>query len=694
MKRRMLFVAALVALLCGALHAQSQPPVIQTTSLLTGTVGVAYSQTLRAALGTPPYTWSLGEVGALPAGLTLSSSGVISGTPKAAGTGSVPIYVTDSLKSTGYKVFDWTVILPPLTITTVAALPSGTVGVVYSQSFAATGGTGPYTWSAIPEVLPPGLTLDAAGDLGGAPTQSGTFNFNVTVTDSAEVSVSKGFTVTVSAQLSITTGSLLPSGTVGVAYSLALAATGGTPPYANWRVVALALPSGLTLDAATGAISGTPLEAKKYVVQISVSDSAGKSTAKIFDLTINPAAFTITTASPLPNATAGTAYSQNLAATGGTPTYTWTAASLPSWLSLSSAGVLSGTPTQSGTFPFTVTVTDSAKATASKPFSLTVNPAVLSITTASPLPNGTMGAAYSQTLAATGGTPTYSWTAASLPSWLLLSSVGVLSGTPTQSGVFTLTVIVTDSAKPAVTASKQFTLTVAVPAAPALSVTGLTDTVSPAQQPTVDVQLSSPYSLAITGTITLTFAADAVNPSDDPSIQFSTGGRTLGFTIPAGQTSASWPSSHNIQTGTVAGTITLTPNFSAGGQNITPTPAPSRSVTIARAVPKINSVQVVKTSGGFNVLVTGYSTPRQVTQAAFSFTATSGGNLQTTQLTVLSDSAFTTWYTGTSSAAFGSSFLYTQPFTVTGDLSAISSVSVTLSNAVGSSTAVSATFPP
>ena len=153
---------------------------------------------------------------------------------------------------------------------------------------------------------------------------------------------------------------------------------------------------------------------------------------------------------------------------------------------------------------------------------------------------------------------------------------------------------------------------------------GLTDTVTPAQQPTFDVQLSAAYPLTITGTVTLTFTPNAVNAADDPAIQFSGGGRTLNFTIPAGQTSAFPTTLPSIQTGTVAGEIDLTLSYFAGGQNITPANPPVRSMTIARAAPKINSVQVVKVAGGFNVLVTGYSTPRQVTQAVFTFTPQPG----------------------------------------------------------------------
>jgi len=277
------------------------------------------------------------------------------------------------------------------------------------------------------------------------------------------------------------------------------------------------------------------------------------------------------------------------------------------------------------------------------------------------------------------------------PGLTLDSNAAALSGAPTQSGAFSFTLRVTDSSGGA--AAKQFSLTVNPPA-PAVSVTGLPDVANPAQQPAFDVQLGSPYALAITGRARLEFVPDAVVPSDDPSIQFSTGGRTVNFTIPAGQTRATFPTSTPaIQTGTVAGRIILTiDQLLAGGQNITPTPAPSRTVQIARSAPRINSVQVARTGSGFNLLITGYSTPREVTQAVFTFTPAAGGNLATTSLTVPVSAAFTTWYGGANSGQFGSSFLYTQPFQVQGAIGAIGSVSVVLSNSAGTSQPASANF--
>jgi hypothetical protein len=163
----------------------------------------------------------------------------------------------------------------------------------------------------------------------------------------------------------------------------------------------------------------------------------------------------------LPNGTVGVSYSQTLSVTGGTSPYTWSIAtgSLPSGLSLSSSGVVSGTPTTAGG-PTSITfkVTDLTSTTATKSLSIAITTPP-SISTSS-LPNGTVGTAYSQTLAATGGTSPYSWTviAGSLPSGLTLSSSGLISGTPTTAGGPTsITLKVTDNNN--ITATKVLSVT-------------------------------------------------------------------------------------------------------------------------------------------------------------------------------------------------------------------------------------------
>src|SRR5262249_11051471 len=153
-----------------------------------------------------------------------------------------------------------------------------------------------------------------------------------------------------------------------------------------------AFPAGLTLSPG-GVISGIPTAFGTANVTVQVSDTGSRTATKDFSIIINPAPPVITTAAPLPAGTVGTAYSQTLGATGGTVPYTWSLASgtLPAGLTLSAAGVISGTPTAAVTATFTAQVTDSASQIGTKLFSITINTVSLSITTASPLAAGTVG---------------------------------------------------------------------------------------------------------------------------------------------------------------------------------------------------------------------------------------------------------------------------------------------------------------
>ncbi len=187
-------------------------------------------------------------------------------------------------------------------------------------------------------------------------------------------------------------------------------------------------------------------------------------------------------------------------------------------------------------------------------------------------------------------------------------------------------------------------------------------------------------------TLTLTFAPDS--GADDPAIQFSTGGRTTRITVPAGATNGD--TDVGIQTGSVAGVIAITAQMQAGGQDVTPSPAPRTTIRIAAGAPLITTVTAVRNATGFTVTITGYVTDREMTQAIFAFTAAAGSNLQTTTLTVPADTPFAQYFSGASAAPFGGQFLFTQPFTVTGSTQAIVSVTVTLLNMIGQSTTMTA----
>jgi hypothetical protein len=140
----------------------------------------------------------------------------------------------------------------------------------------------------------------------------------------------------------------------------------------------------------------------------------------------------------------------------------------------------------------------------------------------------------------------------------------------------------------------------------------------------------------------------------------------------------------------VAGTITITSALKVGTTDVTPSPPPSRAIAVNAAAPVITSVTVTNSGSGLTVVVQGFATTRQVTQAKFHFTPSGSSTLQTTDLTVDVSSTFTQWYQSSASVAFGSSFSYTQPFTLQGTLSG--SVSVTLVDDKGTSNAMTGQF--
>jgi hypothetical protein len=427
---------------------------ITTAAYPNGLVSSAYSQATAATGGTPPYSWALAS-GTLPPGLSLNASGTISGTATTQGTYNFTLRVTDSATPTPQNTTKALSISisSPLSITT-ASLPNGLATTAYSQTLASSGGTPGYSWSLTTGALPTGLSLNSSGNIFGTPTTTGTFNFTVKTTDATSPTpqtATQALSITIGAALSITTISL-PNGLATTAYSQTLAATGGTPAYV-WTLNTGILPTGLTLNAA-GTISGSPSTAGTFNFAVKATDSTSptpQTATQALSITIGPA-LTITTSS-LPNGPATGAYSQALTATGGTGPYTWSLASgtLPPGLTLSSTGLISGTPTTAGLYNFTPQTTDSTAPTAqttTRALSITIGVA-LSITTAS-LPNGLATTAYSQALAATGGTPAYTWSLASgsLPPSLTLSAAGLISGTPTAAGLYNFTAGVSDGTSP------------------------------------------------------------------------------------------------------------------------------------------------------------------------------------------------------------------------------------------------------
>src|SRR6266581_3078790 len=438
---------------------------ITTTSLPDPQVQTSYSATLTASGGMLPYVWSISS-GNLPLGLSLDgSSGVISGVPTSTGSYAFTVEVSDppSVPQKSQKYLHATVQPKTLQITT-SSLPSGQVQTAYSAALAASGGTTPYSWSISPGSLPAGLALNlSTGAISGTPTQSGTFSFTAQVTDSGSKTAQQALSIQVAAvgQLSITTTSL-PQGTTGAAYSATLQANNGTTPY-SWTISSSSLPAGLSLNASTGAISGTPTQSGTFSFTAQVTDSANNKSQQLLSMQVLTTLSITTTPQ---QGTVGVAYSATLQATGGTTPYSWTISSgpLPTGLSLNSVtGAISGTPTQSGTFSFTAQVMDSANNTGQKLLSMVIS-AALSITTTS-LPPGSIGIAYAVTLQAIGGSPSYTWSiSGSLPAGLsLLASTGQISGIPTTVGTSNFTAQANDSSNPPQTATQSLTLATSAP---------------------------------------------------------------------------------------------------------------------------------------------------------------------------------------------------------------------------------------
>lgn len=665
----------------------NSPFVITTSTLPNGIVNVPYSSTIIVSGGTAPYTFILS--GAVAPGLTISTTGVLSGIPTLAGTFTINVVVNDAAGLQTSKSL--TVIINGAVLTiSPSTIAAASANVAYSQQLMVTGGAPPYTWSP-QTALPAGLNLDpASGLLSGTPTQAGTFVFTVGVRDSIGQQATANYSLVVNSQLRITTTSL-PAGVTRTAYSATVAATGGTAPY-NWSANG-ALPTGLTLSVTTGVISGTPTAAGDFPFTIQVTDAAGQTASQSLTISIAPG-LSFTGSTTLAAGIVGSAYAGAVAATGGQAPYTYTlsAGSLPTGLSLNNDGSIRGTPSQSGRSDFTIQVADSAGRTATQQFSITIAPSLLLITSDGTLPAGTVGIAYSQTVRATGGRTPYTFSAdpsTPLPAGLQIDSAsGIISGTPTAAGDFQFGIKVTDSGQASVT--KSFQLHIDLPSLPPVRLTGVGGSASPAQQVSPGIALASTFPVAVTGTITLTFTP-ASGP-DDPAVQFSSGGRSQTFTIPAGSLTATLPAGFGFQTGTVAGTITIALRLTVAGNDVTPRPAPTQTITIDRAAPVIQDVTVTRTGTGLDITVTGFSTAREVSQAVLKFATASGANVPTVDFNVTLSPVFTAWYQSAQSAPFGSQFKLTIPVGITGTATQITGVTVTLNNTVGSSPSVSKTF--
>ena len=340
----------------------------------------------------------------------------------------------------------------PTLLLSTTALPNGAVNKVYGRQITpATGGVPAYTYAlATGSVLPPGLTLSSAGTISGTPSAAGTTPFSVTATDSFGCTVTTAYSIRIAAVLVLPSGPL-PNGTVNVVYPVISlpAPTGGTTPY---TYTAVNLPPGLTLSTA-GDITGTPTQPGTFAFPVTITDADGNTVTTDFTIIIrSPLTLATTT---LSDGTTGVNYPAQIipAATGGSGVYTYSAVNLPANLSFNPGSrEITGIPAQAGTFAFTINVTDDEGRSATANYSITVkDPLVLATKS---LADGTVGVIYPAELipAATGGTGPYTYLDTNVPPGLDFDpNTRQITGTPTQSGTFTLNIKVTDGANASVT---------------------------------------------------------------------------------------------------------------------------------------------------------------------------------------------------------------------------------------------------
>jgi hypothetical protein len=468
----------------GATAATSCPFTIASVLALTcpavssGEVGVALNSLAPSVSGgIAPYTFSV--TGTLPSGLTLNTStGAITGTPTASGT--FTLQVKDANGVTAATTCPFTIV--PDVALTCPAVSSGEVGVALnSPAPSVSGGSAPYTFS-VTGTLPNGLTLNTStGAITGTPTASGTFTLQVKDAHGASAATSCPFTIASAPTL---TCPAVSSGEVGVALnSPAPVVSGGTAPY-TFSLTGT-VPNGLTLNASSGAIIGTPTAPGTFTLQVKDANGVVATTTCPFTIVTGPSL----TCPANSSFTIGSAVnSPAMAVSGGISPYTFSVVgTLPTGLTVSTAtGAITGTPTANGTF--TVQVKDANGVVSATTCPFTVGSNALTITTTA-LPAGTPGVAYSYQPQTSGGKQPFTWTISGLPRGFSgNSSTGLITGTPSISGTYQVTISVTDSSSTPQTASTpQLPLVIAT--------TPLTFT-TPATLPSAPIGM--PYSVQIT----------------------------------------------------------------------------------------------------------------------------------------------------------------------------------------------------
>jgi uncharacterized protein YhjY with autotransporter beta-barrel domain/mono/diheme cytochrome c family protein len=527
-------------------------PVITGFTPPTGSGGTAYSYQITSSNSPTTYALASGS-SPLPTGITLSTGGLLSGTPSVNGSFSISVTATNAVGASAAQAM--TIVLnattPSITSAGTANAIVGSIFTTYNivatnvpTSFNATG-------------LPPGLNVNTAtGAITGTPTSLANASpYTVTLSAlNAAATGTKTLTITVAPEITAASANAV----VGTAFNYSTTAT-NVPT--SFTLVSGSLPPGLSLNTSSGAITGTPLSiasASPYSVVLNASNAAGTGANKSLTISVSPF---INSPSAVSGSGGIALTPVSISATNSPTSYALASGSLPNGVALNtSTGIFSGTPTVNGIFPITVTATNSAGTSPLQAVTITLNATTPVVNSAS-VSSGSVASPFTYTITAANLPTSYAIASGGVSGVTLNTSTGVFSGTPTTAGLFNLTVTATNAAGTSVSYPVSITISQAnqiinFGAAPSIAVAGTAAVIVSATS-TLPVSLASstPSICSIAGTIVSGLSAGTC------TISASQSGNGNYF--------AATPLTQNISIGKGSQTITFGQvpiNLVAGGQ--------------------------------------------------------------------------------------------------------------------------------